>query len=262
MVQRASANNRGIASDGAQIANWYAGLPPCTKFLLGSTVTLTLASGLHFVNPHLMLLFWNDIWSKFQIWRLVTASLTFSLSINGIIGILMLYQHSRDLEMQEFLGRSADYAWFLIFCVLNIYIAGRCVVDEYIYTDGLLICIITLWALHRQEQIVSFWFGFKFPARYFPYVLMAIEYLLVRKSAPYSMIYGWGAAQLYYYLSVDLPAQGRVNYIPTPQLLYKLLGQSRRTSARSVSSGIATSSNPIHQTPGGGHYWGAGRRLG
>ncbi|KAJ1904909.1 hypothetical protein LPJ81_002220 [Coemansia sp. IMI 209127] len=218
-------------------------------------------AGLWIVNPYLFAFSWTQIWTKFQIWRVLTAVLMFPLNLHGLFCVIMLYQYSNDLERQEFAGRTADYAWFLIFCTAAMY-PGHWLSESIYFADGLLMAVTTLWALHRPNTIVKFMFAFQFPARYLPYVLMSIEYLLVRHSFPYSMAYGWGATQLYYYLAVDLPARGGINYIPTPQLVYRMLGQVRRANNRHASSGVASTSNPIHQAPGGGHFWGTGRRLG
>ncbi|KAJ1798967.1 hypothetical protein LPJ59_002156 [Coemansia sp. RSA 2399] len=252
---------RSMSSDGAQIANWFSNVPTCTRFLLAGTIAVSIMAGLWIVNPYLFAFSWTQIWTKFQIWRVLTAVLMFPLNLHGLFCVIMLYQYSNDLERQEFAGRTADYAWFLIFCTAAMY-PGHWLSESTYFADGLLMAVTTLWALHRPNTIVKFMFAFQFPARYLPYVLMSIEYLLVRHSFPYSMAYGWGATQLYYYLAVDLPARGGINYIPTPQLVYRMLGQVRRANNRHASSGVASTSNPIHQAPGGGHFWGTGRRLG
>ncbi|KAJ1666324.1 hypothetical protein IW140_005194 [Coemansia sp. RSA 1813] len=263
MAPRPVSGGRDVASDGAQIANWFSNVPTCTRFLLASTSAVSVAAGLHLVSPYYFAFIWTGIWTKFQIWRLLTSVLLFPLDLHGLLCVIMLYQYSNELERQEFVGRTADYAWFLIFCT-SIMFPGHWLSGSIFFAQGLLMLVTTLWALNRPSTIVKFMFAFQFPARYLPYVLMGIEYLFVLHSFPYSMAYGWGAAQLYYYIAVDLPARGGINYIPTPQLVYRVLGQVRRPNARTRygSTGVATTSNPIHQTPGGGHFWGAGRRLG
>ncbi|KAJ2712675.1 hypothetical protein H4R19_002635 [Coemansia spiralis] len=254
-----AAGTRGVSSDGAQIANWYRSLPPCTRFILGATVTLTLLCGVQMVGWYRVLLHWPPVIKQFQVWRLVTTFLVTSLGLNGAIHVIMLYRHSLALEKEEFAGRTADYAWFLVFTGL-LMLSMSWITQTTLLSDGLLLALTTLWALHRANQIVSFFLGIRFPARYLPYALMGMDFVLSAR-VPYAMVYGWGAAQAYYYLSVDLPAQGGLNYIPTPQLMYRLVGQAPRVGARGLSSGVATTSQPIHQRPGGGHNWGQGRRL-
>ncbi|KAJ1736125.1 hypothetical protein LPJ61_000175 [Coemansia biformis] len=258
-MARQAAGTRGLSSDGAQIAQWYQSLPTCTRFLLAATVTVTLLCGFQVVGPYRVALYWPLVIKQFQVWRLATTFMFTSTSLNGLIHVIMLYRHSLALETEEYVGRTADYAWFLLFCAVAM-LSVSWVTATTVLSDGLLLALVTLWSLHRAEQIVSFFLGIRFPARYLPYALMGLDFVL-GGGIPYGMFYGWGAAQAYYYLSVDLPAQGGLNYIPTPQLVYRLVGQARRADPRTVSSGFASSSNPIHQRPGGGHSWGQGRRL-
>ncbi|KAJ2795975.1 hypothetical protein H4R21_004896, partial [Coemansia helicoidea] len=84
-MARPAAGTRGLSSDGAQIAQWYRSLPPCTRFLLGATLTLTLLCGVHMLGPYRLLLHWPAITKQFQVWRLVTPFLVTSLSFNGLV---------------------------------------------------------------------------------------------------------------------------------------------------------------------------------
>ncbi|ORX70578.1 DER1-domain-containing protein [Linderina pennispora] len=89
----------------------------------------------------------------------------------------------------------------------------------------------------------------------------------------YAMVYGALAGRAYYYLATELPAQGGLDYIRTPQFLYRLLGETPSAgpgTMRSVSGATDlrtryTSSGaraaPVNRTPGSGHNWGTGRRL-
>ncbi|KAJ2748417.1 hypothetical protein H4S06_004963 [Coemansia sp. BCRC 34490] len=261
MPVRSASGNRGLSSDGAHIVSWISNVPTCTRFLIVGSIALSIASGLQIIGAYYFAFYWTQIWSKFQIWRILTSVLTYPLSFHGLLCVIMLYQYSNELERREYAGRTADYAWFLIFCC-GVMFVGHWLSRTLFFSEGLLMGVTTLWAIHRPNTIVKFMFAFQFPAKYLPYVLMGIEYLLVRHSFPFNMAYGWGATHLYYYLAVDLPSHGGINYIPTPQFVYKMLGQVHRASNRYGSSGVASSSNPIHQMPGGGHFWGSGRRLG
>ncbi|KAJ2337555.1 hypothetical protein GGI00_000158 [Coemansia sp. RSA 2681] len=258
------AQARGVSSDVTQLVSWYASVPPCTRTIVMATIATTIAARLRVVSPYMVGLYWPLVWNKFQIWRLVTGFLIHKLNvklINAIVMFIMLYQYAVDLERGEFAGRTADFAWFITFC-MGAMSSVAWLTQTMCLAEGVLVAVITLWSLHRQEQTVSFYLGFRFPARYLPYVTIAFEYVLDRGTIPFGMLYGWMAAHLYYYLSVDLPSRGGLNYIPTPQLFYRYLGQPLRASAHTTSSGSATTSNMFHQRPGGGHFWGAGRTVG
>ncbi|KAJ2341914.1 hypothetical protein GGF43_006059, partial [Coemansia sp. RSA 2618] len=247
-MARQAQSSGGIGSDGAQIARWFSALPVCTRFLVEATGVLTLLCGMQLVPGYYVFLDWQSVTKKFQLWRLVTTFLTTGLSINGIIHMVMLYRHSIALEQGEFGGRTADYAWFVTFCM--ILMAGMSFVTRtLLLSDGLLLALVTLWSLHRANQIVKFFLGIQFPARYLPYAMMAMDFLLGHGGFPYAAFFGWLSAQAYYYLSVDLPAQGGINYIPTPQLVYRIFGQVRRNDPRGSNARMASTSNPVSQRP-------------
>ncbi|KAJ2851922.1 hypothetical protein IWW36_000695 [Coemansia brasiliensis] len=259
-MARQAPPTRGIRSDGAQIAQWFNSLPVCTRFLLEGTSILTLVCGLQLLYAYNMALLWVPITKQFQIWRLVTTFLVTEFSLNGLIHLILLHRYSLALEKEEFGGRTADYAWFLMVCMCSM-VAASWLTQTVLLSDGLLLAVVTLWSLHRANQIVKFFFGITFPARYLPYVTMFFDLLRYRGVFPFASLYGWLSAQAYYYLSVDLPAQGGLNYIPTPQFVYRLFGQVQRSDPRSTSAQMATLRNPISERPGGGHFWGQGRRL-
>ncbi|KAJ2718408.1 hypothetical protein GGI07_005768 [Coemansia sp. Benny D115] len=262
MVRSANSQPR-IRSDGAVLANWYTSQPPVTKLLLTSVVMCTLATSLNIVSGYYMPLYWPAIWKKFHVWRLVTGFVTTHVSLNELITMVMLYYYSVDLERIEFGGRQADYAWFLIFCMGAMASVSWLTLTSQLYY-GVYLAVITLWSQYRSEQIVNFFMGIKFPAKYLPYMTMGLTYVLNHGQLPsiYSMLYGFGAAHLYYYLSFDLPSHGGLNYIPTPQLVYRMFGRPRRVNVRVSSAGADSTVSDTLRRTAGGHFWGTGRSLG
>ncbi|KAJ1860514.1 hypothetical protein H4R99_002504 [Coemansia sp. RSA 1722] len=260
MVRAAgSGSRRSVISDGMQVTNWYNSMGIITKTLFTSVVTCTLFVSLGVVPGYYMGLYWPSIWNGFQVWRLVTGFLTTHVSLNEAIMLAALYFYSTDLETQEFGGRTADYAWFIMFSMIAMASVAWITFTSFLY-HGLFLALLTMWSLHRQQQIVNFFMGIKIPAQYLPYATITLWFLIKRGKvyAILDMVYGFGAAHLYYYLSVDLPSQGSPNYIPTPQLVYRFFGQPQQVRANGASG-----SNSINERPGGGHYWGAsGRTLG
>ncbi|KAI7835138.1 Der1-like family-domain-containing protein [Kickxella alabastrina] len=261
MVRAANSQHR-ATSDGARVVNWYYSTPLITRLLLTSIVACTLATSLGLINIYFMGLSWKLIWQNFHIWRLVTGFVTTSVGLNEAITVVMLYYYSSDLEQEEFSGRTADYAWFLVFCMGIMAAVSWITMTRWLF-HGVFLAVATLWSLHRGEQIVNFVLGIKLPAKYLPYAVIVLEFVMKKGYLPavYSMLYGFAAAHLYYYLSVDLPAQGGLMYVPTPQVFYRLFGSPQRIGARFASSGMATVGNTVHQRPGGGHFWGAGRTV-
>ncbi|KAJ1642231.1 hypothetical protein LPJ64_005902 [Coemansia asiatica] len=264
MVRASSSGSRNsVISDGARLVNWFNSLTPITKLLLCSVLTCTLSVSLRIVPGHYMGLHWPGIWNGFQIWRLLTGFLTSHVSLNEAIMLAALYYYSTDLESQEFGGRTADYAWFVLFSMIAMGSVSWITNTTFLY-HGVFMALLTLWCLHRQQLIVNFFMGIKMPAQYLPYATMLLWYLLKKGNlfSVLDMIYGFGAAHLYYYLSVDLPLQGSPNYIPTPQLVYRFFGEPQRVYDNAASTGAALGNNS-NRHPGGGHYWGTrGRTLG
>ncbi|KAJ1964154.1 hypothetical protein GGI12_001610 [Dipsacomyces acuminosporus] len=267
MVRRTPPPTRsGVASDNP-LFSWYNSLPVCTKALLTGMVAVTLVGGTRIMWPYYPYLYltlnWSLVWKKFQVWRLATTFLWERLSINGVLGIFYFYRDSLDLETREFGGRTADYAWFLLFCMGSM-LSTSWLTSTWVLAHGLQLAVVTLWSLYRSEQIVSFFLGIRFPACYLPYAMMVFDFLANSGAIPYAMIHGWAAAHLYYYLAVDLPSQGGLDYIQTPQFLYNFFGQVRRTGrfTSSPSTTTTTSGSSEYQAPGSGHHWGSGRRLG
>ncbi|KAI8321158.1 DER1-domain-containing protein [Martensiomyces pterosporus] len=259
MVRSAAAANRSGGASENHIVRWYTSLPICTRIVLTGLAIFTLGAG-RLISPFLLPLYWPLVWGRFEIWRLATAFLWEELKINGLLRIFFFYRDSLDLETQEFGGRTADYAWFLMVC-MGLIASVSWITHTVVLTKGLQLAVVTLWSLHRAEQIVSFFMGFRFPAAYLPYVVMALDYVANHGATPYAMIYGWIAARVYYYLVVDLPARGGINYIPTPQFLYRIFGPVNTIGA-GPSATASTTGPQTYQRPGGGHYWGSGRRLG
>ncbi|KAJ1938604.1 hypothetical protein EC988_007540 [Linderina pennispora] len=273
MVRPAGGNQ---TSNQSSVANafkeWYASLPPITRTVLTGIVGTTFAAGLGVVPYHHLILYWPFVYQKFHIWRIVTTFLADRISLNLVLNMIFFYRDSTDLETQIFAGRKADYTWFLLLS-MAMTLSVSWITNTMMLTESLLLSVVMLWSLYHREQIVSFLFGFRFPAMYLPYALIAADWIGRGGRFSYAMVYGALAGRAYYYLATELPAQGGLDYIRTPQFLYRLLGETPSAgpgTMRSVSGATDlrtryTSSGaraaPVNRTPGSGHNWGTGRRL-
>ncbi|KAJ1940265.1 hypothetical protein FBU59_003863 [Linderina macrospora] len=274
MARPASGNNQTSNQNSISYAlkEWYASLPPVTRVVLTAIIGTTFAAGLGVVPYHHLFLYWPYVYQKFHIWRLVTTFLVDRISLALVFNMIFFYRDSSDLETRVFAGRKADYTWFLMLS-MAMTLSVSWITNTVMLSDSLLLSVVMLWSLYHREQIVSFIFGFRFPAMYLPYVLIATDWLIHGGILPYAMVYGAMAGRAYYYLATELPAQGGLDYIRTPQILYRLLGEtpsSGRGTMRSASGATDyrtryTSSGaraaPVNRTPGSGHNWGTGRRL-
>ncbi|CAG8455526.1 11470_t:CDS:2 [Ambispora leptoticha] len=246
---------------GDQVTIWYKSLPSCTRFLFSSFVGIT-AAGTFLTGPHL-LFFEPQLIFKFrypQLWRAYTCFFFQHFGLNFAFQLYFLYRYSKELETTKFAGRTADYVWFL---------ATSSIYPLYYYNPALVMSIVYLWSQHNRDKIVSFLFGLTFKAVYFPFVLLAYEFLSRNGALPLSMIVGILAGHLYFFLDELYPASGGPRLIRTPQWLYRFfpLGVSsdgiRAAYGRIFTPNTQnTQSTTIPQRPVSGHNWGRGQRLG
>merc|ERR1712224_249735 len=81
------------------VEQWFRGLPPVTRWHFASVVIVTLAGNFGLVNPLVLALFKESVFSKFEIWRLVTCMMFMGkLGFGFLIHLMFLYQHSKPLE--------------------------------------------------------------------------------------------------------------------------------------------------------------------
>eukprot|EP00026_Physarum_polycephalum_P020710 Phypoly_transcript_23470.p1 GENE.Phypoly_transcript_23470~~Phypoly_transcript_23470.p1 ORF type:complete len:113 (+),score=15.64 Phypoly_transcript_23470:93-431(+) len=84
--------------------------------------------------------------------------------------------------------------------------------------DGLIMLLVYVWARTNPDVVVSFLFGLKFKAAYFPWVLIGFKTLL--GGAPIMDVLGAIVGHLYIYLKDIYPAVAGKHYLNAPQFLY------------------------------------------
>ena len=111
----------------------------------------------------------------------------------------------------------------------------------------------------NQDQIVSFWFGTRFKARYLPWALFGVNFMLV--GGGLFELVGILVGHLYFFVMLKYPAEQGVTLIQTPQFLYSYFPNNQPASfvppGRTARPGAA----PSAPTAPTGHDWGRGRRL-
>lgn len=112
----------------------------------------------------------------------------------------------------------------------------------------------------NQDQIVSFWFGTRFKARYLPWALFGMNFLL--GGGGMSELIGILVGHLYYFVMMKYPAEQNVTLLRTPQIIYNYLPNTQATPyvasdrpSRPAPRSIPTAAGPT------GYNWGRGRRL-
>ena len=136
-----------------------------------------------------------------QIWRVVTSALFAGmLSFQFLMHLFMMYTYSRQLEHEQFIGRTADYIVFVAFSVVSLAVHTRnpgapvlrsrwpfplpsCAYSRAsrpsphqavgllrrteLLSYQLTMVIIYLWSQLNKDRIVTFYFGTRFQVRRF-----------------------------------------------------------------------------------------------
>jgi len=124
--------------------------------------------------------------------------------------------------------------------------------------DPMIMSVIYVYCMLNQDQIVSFWFGTRFKARYLPWALFGVNFML--GGAGLFELVGIIVGHLYYFVMLKYPAEQGVTLLQTPQFLYNYFPTSRPATFVPPSSGPSAPAarRPVTST---GHDWGRGRRL-
>jgi len=235
------------AGGGNSVEQWFRGLPPVTRWHFTSAVIMTLAGNFGLVNPVSIALMRESVFSKFEIWRLVTNLMFLGkLGFGFLIHLLFLYQHSQPLEVFIDSQGQGDYLFFLTFTALLLNGVGM-LFEIYFLGASLIMAVIYYWSrVHPQSQAeVSFMFGLKFPGIYLPWVLTAFTVLMGGDPKP--DLAGIAAAHLFYFLKDVYPQEHNgQRLIWTPMFMRQLFNPAARDPNTNAF---------------GGHRWGGGNRL-
>lgn len=127
--------------------------------------------------------------------------------------------------------------------------------------DPMVMSVIYVYCMLNQDLIVSFWFGTRFKARYLPWALFGMNFLL--GGGGISELVGILVGHLYYFVMIKYPAEQGVTLLQTPQLLYTYLPSNQPAPF------MAQPDRPARPAPGSGaasagstgYNWGRGQRL-
>ncbi|KAF9282518.1 hypothetical protein BGZ68_005929 [Mortierella alpina] len=240
----------------------YKSIPLVTRTLLTATILFSLGPSLGFIPHRYLYLDWSAIIYKFHVHRIVTPFFVTGVGFNMMFDLYFLYTYGSQLETSTFGGQSADFAWFVLFTSLTSGLVAYYMGLVYLF-QSLLVAVIYLWSQSNAERIVSFMFGIQFKARYFPWVLIAYNFVVGGASVPYDMLIGVASAHLYYFLDTVYPSMGGPRLIPTPGLLYSLMPRQEVAGARFTGSG--TTANvyraPASTAETSGHRWGTAEKV-
>ncbi|KAH8553697.1 Der1-like family-domain-containing protein [Umbelopsis sp. PMI_123] len=252
-----------------ELEEWFNSIPPVTRSILAASIVIPLAGSFGVVHMSNFLLIWKPVLAKFQLWRLVTCFFLYSISLEWAFSLAFLYQFSSQLEREHYLGRTADYLYFImVTCGIQVvvaYFAGN-----YVLSSGLSMAITYLWSQKNRGFPVTFMFGLRFQAQHLPLVRVLYEFIMSGGNLPIASIVGWGAGYFYNYFVEEYPRAAGVRLLDTPNWLRSLFPPT--TGNRGGFANAGNAANNVRLNPGradqpsnsvfGGHQWGRGNRLG
>jgi Derlin-2/3 len=258
------ANVRDWRGDELSLTSFYYSIPRVTRTWLTAATLFTLACGLGFVPFGAVLLDWDRVLRKYEIWRPLTASFLLGpLGLNFLFDLVFLYRFSKSLETGVFMGSSAEYTWMLVVIEFFLCLASMVLVPLPILGRCLMMAIMHVWSRKFPRERVHI-FVFAVPAAYLSFALLAINTLLAgRLDIP--GIVGVLSGHLFYFLDAIYPSlhgHQRAGITKTPSWMYRLFGERPRNQPRNQRNEITQPRSASILSQIRGHHWGTGQRLG
>lgn len=243
------------------IGEWFRGIPIVTRWWFILSIVFPLLGRVGLFHPYYMILDFELVAYKFQLWRPITSILFFPLGpgtgFHYLINLYFLYSYSTRLESGLFDGRPADFLFLLVFIAICLVLLGFALMFR-LLMDSMILAVLYIWCQLNKDTIVSFWFGSQFKAIYLPWVLAAFNMILGQGGVMELM--GIFVGHLYFFLMFKYPQDfGGRRFLTTPGIFYKLLPNRRGGVAGFGQAPAARRPPPDDQ---GGNFPGGGQRLG
>ncbi|KAF9236054.1 Der1-like family-domain-containing protein [Melanogaster broomeanus] len=250
-------------------------IPPVTRFVVVSSLGVTLSAILGLVSPYNLVFISSDIIKRWQFWRAHTSMFLggdeLAMKLEYIFEVVMLYRNSNSLESVHYKRRSSDYAWQLFLACTGIIALNR-PIGSFLHNRALMQTITyTMCALSPPGAQTSIMSLVTIPIKYFPYALLFMDLFSGRAAESVSgMIVGhlwwwlvWGGGT-----GAGSVEQGRyARFARAPGWLRNWFGEhggEERVTHRTAYQAFAPRQR-AEETAGArttGYSWGAGQRLG
>ncbi|XP_021286833.1 derlin-1.1-like [Herrania umbratica] len=226
-------------------AQYYESLPPVSKFYGVACLMTTSALYLGLYDPWNIALSYEDVFKRFQVWRLVTNFFFLGpFSPSFAIRLIMIARYGVLLERGPFDKRTADYVWMLIFGALSLLVMAAI---PFLWTpfmaDSLVFMIVYVWSREFPNAQISIYGIVTLKGFYLPWAFLALDLIFGSHLMP--DIIGMVAGHLYYFLTVLHPLAGGKYVFKTPLWVHKLVAywgkgiQVNSPVQRDPSAGVA-----------------------
>ncbi|PHJ23924.1 der1er1 [Cystoisospora suis] len=255
----------GYPSNGPEA--WFFSLPPVTRAVTCVTFACTLLSAIQLMPAALLILNWQLVFNKLQVWRLLTNVLFIGrFSFGWVLHMYMWTQVSSDLENNAVFVQASKgaYLYFIVLqtlCLDVISLVFFWPTGLQLLGGSLLFAVLYYWSRRESYTPVSIYF-LTVQGHQLPFVLLLLHLLMGRDLWPDAI--GLLSGHLYYFFREILPAQGGADLLSyTPKIFDRLAEKlsntphaSRRptTPSRGGTSGFTGGGGP--GSPGGSSWGG------
>ena len=197
--------------------------PKITKILVLSSFGISILVWSGLINTFDIYLNFYLIFHKYEIWRIVTTFLYFGeFNLNLILHMFIFFRDSKILERKIFQGNSADYLYFILFCMIFLLILSPITKTLFLSTS-LNFAMMYYWGRKSKMTNVEFMGVFTFRAPYLSIFYLMISFLLGYEYK--ELIIGIIVGHVYFFLKEILPrikgVKG-IKLLETPKIVQKM----------------------------------------
>ena len=197
--------------------------PKITKILVLSSFGISILVWSGLINTLDIYLNFYLIFHKYEIWRILTTFLHFGeFNLNLILHMFIFFRDSKILERKIFQGNSADYLYFILFCMIFLLLLSPITKTLFLSTS-LNFAMMYYWGRKSKMTNVEFMGVFTFRAPYLSIFYLMISFLLGYEYK--ELIIGIIVGHVYFFLKEILPrikgVKG-IKLLETPKIVQKM----------------------------------------
>ena len=171
--------------------------PKITKILIISSFATSILVWSGLISTLDIYLNYALIIKQFPIWRIITTFLYFGeFNLSLILHMYIFFRDSKILERKIFHGISADYLYFLLFCMVLLLILSPFTKSIFL-SSSFNFAMMYYWGRKSKTTNVEFMGVFTFRAPYLSIFYLLISFLLGYEYR--ELIYGIIVGHIYYF---------------------------------------------------------------
>ncbi|CAI0449634.1 unnamed protein product [Linum tenue] len=202
---------------------YYRSLPPVSKTYGVACLMTTAAFYLDLYNPESIALFYDNVFKRFQIWRLITNFFFLGpFSFPFAFRLIIIAKYGVSLERGPFDQRTADFVWMFFFGALSLLVSDAVpALWSPFMGVSLVFMIVYIWGREFPNARISIYGLVSLKGFYLPWAMLALDLIFGNPLKP--DILGIVAGHIYYFLTVLHPLAGGKYVFKTPRFVHKLV---------------------------------------